>query len=376
MVRLLVKWFGPHDAPTPGGVSLAGPAVYRTIASMRGKRLWWPALKALIGLAILVAVGWRFAGDLRRPELWQGPLHPGWLALSGLLYLSGLAFWAVYWWRLLGHLGPRPPFLRAARAYYVSQLGKYVPGKAWALLLRAGLVRGTGVELGVATLTTFYEVLVTMTSGALLAALLFTAFGLATPGGSLVETLSWLLRRESPEGGALGGAGAVALALLLAAVTGLPAVPGIFNALVHRLSLPFRSKDDPAPRVRTAHLAEGLALTAGGWLFLGAALAATLAGVRPDHPSWGAAALGRLSAIMAVAYVAGFVLLIPGGLGVREFFLALLLVPELTAGEGLGAGEAGATVFRAALALRVVWTAAEALVAGVLYRLPLGGGET
>ena len=62
---------------------------------MRGKRLWWPALKALVGLAILVAVGWRFAENLRRPELWQRPPRWGWLALAGLFYVAGLAFWAA-----------------------------------------------------------------------------------------------------------------------------------------------------------------------------------------------------------------------------------------------------------------------------------------
>ena len=70
-----------------------------------------------------------------------------------------------------------------------------------------------------------------------------------------------------------------------------------------------------------------------GWLFLGAGLVAALWGVGSDFsPSW--QGLGRLTAGMAVAYVAGFVILVaPSGLGVREFFLMLFLVPELASAE-------------------------------------------
>ena len=57
-------------------------------------------------------------------------------------------------------------------------LGKYLPGKAWALVLRATLIRGPEVRLSVAGLSSFYEVLTTMAAGVLLAALLF---GLQVP---------------------------------------------------------------------------------------------------------------------------------------------------------------------------------------------------
>src|SRR5581483_8489845 len=70
-------------------------AVFRrgcTIARM-GERLrrWWPVLKALLGVAILLAIGRQFWRDLRNhPEVLQRPMHLGWLLLSGALYLLGL----------------------------------------------------------------------------------------------------------------------------------------------------------------------------------------------------------------------------------------------------------------------------------------------
>src|SRR5262249_47187334 len=103
-------------------------------------RKLWPFVKLLLGLAIVVVIGRRFYLDLRdHPELLRQPLRPGWLLLSGALYLLGLGFSALCWHRLLRALGQRPSFPSALRAYYIGHMGKYLPGKAWALFLRAGL---------------------------------------------------------------------------------------------------------------------------------------------------------------------------------------------------------------------------------------------
>src|SRR5205085_10303904 len=107
------------------------------------------------------------------PDLWKLSLKPGWLMLSGALYIGGLGFSICFWVRLLRQLGQEPRILPAIRAYYVGMMGKYLPGKAWALVFRATFAQGPGVRLGVATMSSFYEVLTTMTSGVLLSALLF-----------------------------------------------------------------------------------------------------------------------------------------------------------------------------------------------------------
>jgi hypothetical protein len=349
---------------------------------MRGKlRRWWPVLKALLGLAILVAVGRRFALDLQRPELWERPLRPGWLVLSGSLYLLGMGLWAGYWRRLLGHLGARPPLGRALRAYYLGQLGKYLPGKAWAVLLRGELARGPAepggeVSLSLAMLTAFYEVLTTMASGALLAAVLFGLLGTGAKAGLGGAALRSLLRLEVPAGGVLGRGPAVALALALALAAGLPLLPPLFNRVARRLvrasqvGAEEKEKRPAVPAIRLAYLAEGLALTGLGWLLLGAALGAALYAVLGPSLTWTPAALGRLPAFIGLSYVAGFVILVaPGGLGVREFFLTLLLAPELAVLGGLPADEARAVAVLAVLVLRLAWTAAELAAAGAVYRL-------
>jgi uncharacterized membrane protein YbhN (UPF0104 family) len=338
---------------------------------MRGKlRRAWPILKAILWLAILFLIGRQFARDLQRPELWHRPPHPGWLVVSGLLYLLGLGISALYWDRLLGHLGARPPLGVALRAYYLGHLGKYLPGKAWALFLRSSLVRGHGVSLGLAALTSFYEVLTSMAAGVFVAAVLFALLGTDTGIGLDAEALRRLLWLEQPVEGGLQRPIAVLLSVLLFASIVVPLQPAIFNRLVHRMSLPFRERDAAQlPRIRFVYLAEGLALTAVGWLLLGASLAATLRGIVGDDWPWLDVRTARLPAIMGLAYVIGFVVVVaPGGLGVREFMLTLLLTPELVGVQGMDRGEARATVVLAVLVLRLVWTAAELLMAALVSR--------
>lgn len=335
---------------------------------MHGKlRRAWPVLKAILWLGILFLIGRQFARDLRRPELAQHPLHAGWLVLSGLLYVVGLGFSALYWDRLLGHLGARPPLSDALRAYYLGHLGKYLPGKAWALLLRTSLARGSGVRASVAALTAFYEVLTTMAAGVLVAAVLFAVLGADAGAGLNAETLGYLLRLEQPGAGGLQRPVVVLLAALLFAAFLVALHPAVFNRLAYRMSKPFREQDaEPLPPIRGVYLLEGLALTAIGWLLLGASFAAALRGiVGPDWP-WLDVRTARLPAIMGLSYVIGFVVIIaPGGLGVREFLLTLLLTPELIGVQGMGTDEARALVVLSVLVLRLVWTAAELLTAAV-----------
>jgi len=164
------------------------------------------------------------------------------------------------------------------RGYYIGHLGKYLPGKAWALLLRAAQVRPAGVSLGLATLTAFYEVLTTMAAGSLLAACLFAVFGEGAGPGLTTDALHSLLWLEAPPEG-VGRGTAVMLALLLASATGLPLLPALFNRVAQRLTLPGREEGAPVPRIGLGQLAEGLVLTSVGWALLGLALLAALEGV-------------------------------------------------------------------------------------------------
>src|SRR5438093_455855 len=250
-----------RDSRRPRSSEPAGAGA-GTISPMNARlRRLWPAAKALLALAIIIGVAWQFAKVLRNPDLERRPLHPRfeWLIGSAVLYLLGLGLSAVYWYWLLRSLGEKPPLLATIRAYYIGHLGKYVPGKVWALVLRTAFLQGTGVRTGVAAMTATYETLVTMAAGALLAAVLFAIHPLG------LTQARWAL-------GLLG-------------LAGIPVLPAVFNRIVRRLTRPFLEADAaPLPALRMTTLFGGLALTAVGWLLQGASLAAMLQALLPESP--------------------------------------------------------------------------------------------
>jgi hypothetical protein len=314
----------------------------------------WQWAKLLLAVAIIGGVGWQFAQILNRPEFWDNPPkpRPGWIGACVGFYVLAFSFPAFYWFHLLRVLGERPPVAGAWRAYYVGHLGKYVPFKAWALVLRTVLIQPHGVRPAVAVMTAIYETMTFIAAGALVAALLLTM--LALQEGDL-----WL-----------------AAALLVAA--GLPIIPGVYNRIVDRLTVlarkaAARQSGAPAdiadlPRVRVRTLLFGLAWTAWAWPAMGLSLWAILQAVLPGSVPWSWEFLGRCTAYVALAYVAGFLAIpAPGGLGIRELLLLKLLTPELTPLVGSEAEKQAAAVV---LLLRLVYIVTELIMAGVTSLLP------
>ncbi len=327
------------------------------MARPRWRRLTIAAVKAAVAAVVLWAVGrhvmrtWNDLDD-RRIAL---RFEPIWLVGSGLLYVAGLSAYGRFFERIL-HASPTPVGLvPALRAYLVSHLGKYVPGKAMVVVVRAGMVVPFGARASTAAIATFYETLVMMASGGLIA-----AAGFATAAGSERVDL------------VLPALGAVSLPVYgLAALSGLGlglaffavVLPPVFRRIAGLVSLPIPGVGPEAlPRLTGRLLIQGLLWSAAGWVLLGLSQVAVVRAFDPD----GAKALivqGLVPVVIAsvaLATVAGFVVaVLPGGLGVREGVLMSALAPAL--------GSDRAVV--AALTLRLVWVAAELAAAVVLVPL-------
>jgi uncharacterized membrane protein YbhN (UPF0104 family) len=306
-------------------------------------------LFALAKLAIVAAVVWGIHHTVS--SAWQklgqrhwdpSVLRAPWLVLALVLSVAGMLPPGLFWHRLLVLFGQPAGRGEALRAYYIGHLGKYAPGKALGIVLRAGLLRGGGTTATAATVAVFYETLTTMTAGTLWAAVIL---GLRFPS-------HWQLA-------------AVAVGLL--AVVGLPAVPALFRRLVRFSGA---GKLDPVLAERLEQLgvvtiARALVPLGVGWLVQGGCLAATLAaGGSSSSLAWFDQVLISTAAI-ALAVVAGFLSLVPGGLVVREALLLELLAPWY--------GEADALV--AAVLVRLVNVAGELAAAAVLWRYRPRAGE-
>jgi uncharacterized membrane protein YbhN (UPF0104 family) len=312
--------------------------------SPRRKRLVL-ALKTALALALILGVGWRFADLLSKPELRERQLTPRveYLLPAGLLYLAAHTIWATFFVQLLRSQGARVPWRTGVRAYFVSQFGKYVPGKAWVILLRMMILRRHGLSAAVVGVSATYEALTSMAAGAVIGVCLLPWAGMGLEVGSV----AWLG---------------------LIAVAGLPLALGALNKVAARVVAKRRGPDArPLPSPPVWLLGRGLLQAAAGWCLLGLSLCATIRGLTPEPTTLtGDNYLASLAAV-AVSYVAGFVVLIsPGGLGARELLLQEMLARQLGPSAGLAAEGLAAVV---ALVLRLVWTASEVGVALMLLAI-------
>jgi glycosyltransferase involved in cell wall biosynthesis len=211
------------------------------------RRGWKPAL----ALLILVLVARHFLRILSQPELDPYPfaLRIPYLIPAAALYLGAHTCWAWFWVRLLRSQGVQVRFTDGLRAYFVSQFGKYIPGKAWVILIRVAMLRsasgGTPLVVGI---TATYETLTSMGAGALIGMLLLPWVG--------------VVPKELSDNFAL-----------VIAVAAMPLVLGALNKLAARRIAKLRGPDaPPLPSPPLTLLMQGLLHGVAGWCLLGLGL--------------------------------------------------------------------------------------------------------
>lgn len=310
------------------------------------RRKLWLVVETVVALVIVLAVAANFRNTLRGIEPGSLPIRvrPELLVPAGALYLLAHLCWSSFWVRLLHFEGVRVSWWVGLRTYYISQFGKYVPGKVLVPLMRMGMLRPHGAHPVPVGVTAVYETLVSMSAGALLAVLFLPALGVLPAEISGNRTA-------------------------LFAVVALPLGLAMLNKLAARIAKKRRGPDArPLPAPSLFLLAQGLAHGACGYCLLALSLGLTVRGVVPDVPEWDAVAFTRDLAAVALSYVAGFVFVIaPGGLGARELVLKWALAPQFVA--ALGETPAAQVAVLVALALRLAWTVAEAAVGLLFYVL-------
>ena len=300
------------------------------------------AVRALILWLVTWGV-WRTVqnaqGEFARAGFAWHQLRPGWLVASMVFYFVGMLPSCSFWWNTLHAMGQQPRFWPLVRAFFIGHLGKYVPGKALVVVLRTGFVRGPGVDTTVAAVSVFVETLTLMAVGAVVAAVIF---------GTLHQDQT----------------GFLLLSLFLAACAGVPTLPPLFRRAVRILQVHRANPEiDKAIDGLDARLMGlGWLTISLGWVAFGFSLWATMQAFPPHMARPTLMDMPLLTAAVALAMVAGFLSLLPGGIGVRELVVIPLLSPAF--------GQVGAIV--AAVVLRVSWMATELIVAGTLYLLAPG----
>lgn len=261
-----------------------------------GRRLRQTLRFGFVALA-LALLGWGLASQWHGIRTAFAQMGPAAAVGSLLCALVGLYCSSRCWRALLRGLGSPLPERPATRVFFLSQIGKYLPGSVWTFLAQMELGRDLGVPR----------------RRSAVAGVLFV--GMHTLTGLVVAAAT--LPLVSPE-----AVRRYAWALALAPVGMVILYPGVLNPLVGFLLRLVRRPGLEEP------LRGGAMLRAAGWLLVMWSLygVSTLLLAAPLGIEHGQQAYFVAVGAYALSWAAGFLVVIaPAGLGVREAAMVLTL---------------------------------------------------
>lgn len=253
-------------------------------------------------------------------------LSVGRMALSAVAAIAGTVCIELLWFALLTGLGVRAGRRDAAEVFFVSQLGKYIPGSVWPVLAQVQLGVRWGAPRRVMLGANILLLVVVTTTGILVGGVLLPW---SSPDG--LRRYWWLLAMLPP------------LLVLLH--------PRAVMATINRL-LEWAGRERLDARVSRSGMARALLWGVVAWILLGSHLLILMTAYGPIGPVEAVAAVGG----MGLAWAAGLAFIpAPAGAGVREAVLVLTLGPFVGAAAALAV----------ALASRVLLLIADVALAGI-----------
>lgn len=269
---------------------------------MDGKRV---ALR-VAQFAFVAAVLWFGARLLMRywteMRALQATLTPSWglVAASGAVVLLSYAVLIATWRGMVQAWGATLPAAAATRIWFVSNLGRYVPGKVWQIGAMGVLAADAGVPASAAVGSSLVIALVNVLAG----------FGVVAVFGA--ESF----RVVGAEGTSLW----IPLSVLGAVIASLPWTLGPLIRLTGRVT----QREVAAPTLPAAAVWLAAAGCAVAWVLYGLAFRLLAVGLLGAEAAGDA---GTYVAVFTLSYLAGFLALFaPGGIGVREVAMGGLLV--------------------------------------------------
>ena len=219
-----------------------------------------------------------------------------WVVPASVIVLCTYLLLVHVWVAQLRAWGVKVPFPTAARMWFISNLGRYVPGKVWGIGTLVVMAQRRNLSPAATVGSSVLVMLIGIVSG--LAVVLITGAGAA-------ELLLRQRGMDAPSW-AVPLAAVLALGALAAAPVLLPAMAGGLARATGRESV---LPSLPAAAVWSAALGTGLS-----WILYGVAFQLFSAGMIGE--ARGAAA--SYIAIYTAAYIVGLVSPSPAGAGVRE----------------------------------------------------------
>ena len=293
--------------------------------------VWLRLFRIAVVTAVLVSLSYLVDGSvdrIRESEIWLRRIDFAKLGLALFAYLGAMLLSALFWVLILRSFGHRPGLLKSLAAFFVSQFGKYVPGKAMVIVIRSDMIRDENLTATQAAASVLIETLTWIFVGSMIA----SALAFWQLSGQPLLQIS---------------------AIVLAAITGLLTFPPVANGLASKFIR--GSGSNPFHGLSLKTLTIGWTLMSVGWCLNGLSLWLVVASIPGAEPL--AADFWLTLTSVSIATVLGFVSLVPGGLGVRELAIIPLLTPRFGA---------PAAIF-AAVMIRLVWLSAIVLGSVIIY---------
>jgi glycosyltransferase 2 family protein len=230
-------------------------------------------------------------------------LHPSWggLVIASACVVGGYAV-LIFAWRLLLRAWSSPLTARTAtRIWFVSSLGKYVPGKLWSIGAMAILAKDAGASPLAATGSAIIMQLVNIAAG--FAVIAWAGAGALLAANPVLRAASWLV--------------------LAATAVGLAVGPPLLTWAVRTATRLARQPTPVLPHLTRGGLLAVFGANVVAWIAYGVGFGIFWHALLGRGGGISVAAL----AVYTASYLLGFLALFaPGGLGVRETALAGLLI--------------------------------------------------
>lgn len=289
-------------AVAPGSDQPAAQSMVRAVPDPRPRK--FPlrrSVEIVLTVGFLGFLGWVLAR--RWTEVSDVATELSVPAVGAAVLTATAAIWCSFlsWRALLTDFGSPLPLIAGMRIFFVGQLGKYLPGKLWPVLVQARLGRRYQVPGRASAAAALLVMLVSLG-----AALALTAASFPMLGGETARRYWWVL-----------------LALPLALV-GL--WPPVLNRLLARALRLARREPLPRP-LSAAGISRALGWAVASWLLFGAHLWVLLLDLGGSGPTLVIRAIGAFAGSWAIGFLLAFA---PAGVGPREVALIVLLGATVT----------------------------------------------
>lgn len=327
----------PSNPPSPARSASPGLAKVRSVVGR-----FAPVARPVFALLIFLAIAYAIASE------WQGVrsalLTLDWpsVVLSFVAAFAGTVTSLMAWRALLADEGHPLPVLVAGRIFFVGQLGKYLPGSVWSIVMQMELAKSAGVQRGRAFTTSLAWVGLSLSTALCMGVLGFPVLASAHQGQVwvLVAMLPFALVASAP-----------------------PVLTRLVNVVLRVM------RKGPLPKALSWHgVLTACAWLAATWVLFGVHLWLLANALGAPGLDGVTRCIGGFALAMAAGVIFVFA---PSGAGVREALIVAALSPVMTTGQALGI----AVVSRALFILADVSSAGAAALSGArrMRAVPAGG---